>query len=142
VNLDFPAFSLSAADTASSHVAGSVHQQQRIIALPIHCVKALTLSRLCVCAACASGDVLSSQMSDIQASQLYTQHPAAPPVDEMAEELTKNDAWHVITSYFLEKGLVRQQLDRCVSTTRAQAARATPQRGSAAATNQRGGSFC
>jgi hypothetical protein len=26
--------------------------------------------------------------------------------------LTKNDAWHVITSYFDEKGLVRQQLDR------------------------------
>jgi len=27
------------------------------------------------------------------------------------EPLTKNDAWHVITSYFEEKGLVRQQLD-------------------------------
>lgn len=32
------------------------------------------------------------------------------PTDD-EDQLTKNDAWHVITSYFDEKGLVRQQLD-------------------------------
>lgn len=48
----------------------------------------------------------STQMDD--GSQLAS--AAAGLEDEVP--LTKNDAWHVITAYFDEKGLVRQQLDR------------------------------
>src|ERR1700722_14327508 len=32
-------------------------------------------------------------------------------MDDSSYSLNKNDAWHVITAYFAEKGLVRQQLD-------------------------------
>ena len=34
-----------------------------------------------------------------------------PALDASTYALNKNDAWHVITAYFAEKGLVRQQLD-------------------------------
>ena len=38
--------------------------------------------------------------------------PASDPsLDASSYALNKNDAWHVITAYFAEKGLVRQQLD-------------------------------
>ena len=36
----------------------------------------------------------------------------APQSMDGDDEVIKTDAWHVITSYFQEKGLVRQQLDR------------------------------
>lgn len=48
--------------------------------------------------------------------QFYSQDSMDTGVDHHEEDeedaLTKNDAWHVINSYFDEKGLVRQQLDR------------------------------
>lgn len=37
--------------------------------------------------------------------------PVAPVEDDEGEEITQEDTWAVISSYFEEKGLVRQQLD-------------------------------
>jgi hypothetical protein len=51
-----------------------------------------------------------SSQSYTQMSQEYAEANAHDQEEE--EPLSKNDAWHVITSYFDEKGLVRQQLDR------------------------------
>lgn len=33
------------------------------------------------------------------------------PVTDLSDEINQEDAWHVISAYFAEKGLVRQQLD-------------------------------
>ena len=63
-----------------------------------------------------SDGVLGSQTSmgvsqeEVDASMHDISHDGAVAAEEDA--ITKNDAWHVITAYFDEKGLVRQQLDR------------------------------
>jgi hypothetical protein len=57
----------------------------------------------------SQGSVLDSQLSLSQDAHTVPMSDADAADDV---PLTKNDAWHVITSYFDEKGLVRQQLDR------------------------------
>lgn len=74
----------------------------------------LSFLLLCVCV-----DVDASQVDGVDGSYSLSGSLDVPMSDigqsvheEEEEELTKNDAWHVITAYFDEKGLVRQQLDR------------------------------
>lgn len=48
-------------------------------------------------------------MMDLEEEQEYDQQMMDEEDDE--EEITQEDAWAVISAYFEEKGLVRQQLD-------------------------------
>lgn len=61
-----------------------------------------------------------SQQSLVDESMLDGAAHDQHMMEEDDDAITKNDAWHVITSYFDEKGLVRQQLDRCATTPRQQ----------------------
>lgn len=77
------------------------------------------IASVCVCALCRRADDALADGSMDGASGAFasqmTDGSAAGAVGLAGEDevpLTKNDAWHVITAYFDEKGLVRQQLDR------------------------------
>lgn len=63
-------------------------------------------------AAMTDGEAAASQAASFSLSADAPREVDAAMADAEEEQLTKNDAWHVITSYFDEKGLVRQQLDR------------------------------
>jgi len=59
----------------------------------------------------SQADVYSQDPSySLSSSQSSSQsHPLSSHLND--DEITKNDAWPIITAYFDEKGLVRQQLD-------------------------------